>query len=251
MSEPIRVGVLGARGRMGQQVCRAVDGPRTSNWSRWWTRGTGCSASPTPARRCSSTSPTPDVVMDNVRFAVDQGIHAVVGTTGFTADRLDTVRGWLADTPDLGVLVAPNFGIGAVLSMTFAQVAARYYDSAEVIELHHANKVDAPSGTAARTAQLIAAARAEAGSRPGARRDDAGARRCARRGRRRRARALGAPARDGRAPGDPLRRDGRDAHDPARLVRPRVVHAGRAARRARGAPTHPGLTVGLESMLGL
>src|SRR6185437_6171801 len=97
------------------------------------------------------------------RFAVDQGIHAVVGTTGFTTERLDTVRTWLADTPDLGVLVAPNFGIGAVLSMKFAQLAARYYESAEIIELHHPGKVDAPSGTAVRTAAVIAQARAEAG----------------------------------------------------------------------------------------
>jgi 4-hydroxy-tetrahydrodipicolinate reductase len=106
----------------------------------------------------------PDVVMDNLRFAVDQGIHAVVGTTGFTAERLETVRTWLAEAPaPVNVLVAPNFGIGAVLSMRFAQLAAKYYDSAEVIELHHPKKVDAPSGTAVRTAELIAAARRDAG----------------------------------------------------------------------------------------
>jgi 4-hydroxy-tetrahydrodipicolinate reductase len=103
--------------------------------------------------------------MDNVRFAVDQGIHAVVGTTGFTTERIDTVRSWLeaSEHPGLGVLIAPNFGIGAILSMTFAQMAARFYESAEVIELHHAGKIDAPSGTAARTAALIAAARSQAG----------------------------------------------------------------------------------------
>src|SRR4051794_30287685 len=105
----------------------------------------------------------PDVVMDNIRFAVDHGIHAVIGTTGMTAERLDTVREWLQDTPQLGVLVAPNFGIGAVLSMRFAEMAARFYDSAEVIELHHAGKADAPSGTATRTASVIAAARRAAG----------------------------------------------------------------------------------------
>jgi 4-hydroxy-tetrahydrodipicolinate reductase len=105
----------------------------------------------------------PDVVMDNVRFAIDQDIHAVVGTTGFTTERLDTVRGWLRDAPQVGVLVAPNFGIGAVLAMKFAQLAARFYESAEIVELHHAGKVDAPSGTAARMAALIAAARREAG----------------------------------------------------------------------------------------
>jgi 4-hydroxy-tetrahydrodipicolinate reductase len=105
----------------------------------------------------------PDVVMDNIRFAVDQGIHAVVGTTGFTPERLDTIRTWLQDTPELGVLVAPNFGIGAILSMRFAQLAARYYDSAEVVELHHPGKADAPSGTAVLTAGVIAEARRAAG----------------------------------------------------------------------------------------
>jgi 4-hydroxy-tetrahydrodipicolinate reductase len=105
----------------------------------------------------------PDVVMDNLRFCVEHGLHAVVGTTGFDAGRLDTVRGWLADQPEVGVLIAPNFAIGAVLSMHFAQIAAKYYDSVEIIELHHPRKADAPSGTAARTADLVARARAEAG----------------------------------------------------------------------------------------
>jgi 4-hydroxy-tetrahydrodipicolinate reductase len=105
----------------------------------------------------------PDVVMDNVRFCVDQGIHAVVGTSGFDKARLDTVRQWLDQKPGVGVLVAPNFAIGAVLSMRFAELAAKYYESVEIIELHHPRKLDAPSGTAAHTARLIAAARAEAG----------------------------------------------------------------------------------------
>ena len=105
----------------------------------------------------------PDVVMDNLRFCADHNIHAVVGTTGFDAERLATLRSWLEHKPDLGVVVAPNFAIGAVLSMRFAQLAAKYYESVEIIELHHPRKADAPSGTAARTAELIAAARAEAG----------------------------------------------------------------------------------------
>jgi 4-hydroxy-tetrahydrodipicolinate reductase len=105
----------------------------------------------------------PDVVMDNLRFAVDNGLHAVVGTTGFTDARLDEVRGWLAEQPQLGVLIAPNFGIGAVLSMKFAQLAAPYFESAEVIELHHPGKADAPSGTAGHTARLIGQAREQAG----------------------------------------------------------------------------------------
>ncbi|STZ81002.1 dihydrodipicolinate reductase DapB [Mycolicibacterium aichiense] len=101
----------------------------------------------------------PDVVMDNLKFLIDNGIHAVVGTTGFTDERLDTVRSWLADHPESAVLIAPNFAIGAVLSMHFAQKAAPYFESVEVIELHHPHKADAPSGTATRTARLIAEAR--------------------------------------------------------------------------------------------
>lgn len=100
--------------------------------------------------------------MENLEFLVGNGIHAVVGTTGWTDDRLATLRGWLDASPGTGVLIAPNFSIGAVLTMAFAQQAARYFESVEVVELHHPNKADAPSGTATRTAQLIAAARAEA-----------------------------------------------------------------------------------------
>jgi 4-hydroxy-tetrahydrodipicolinate reductase len=100
----------------------------------------------------------PDVVMDNLEFLIGNGIHAVVGTTGFTQERLDQVQSWLGDN-DTSVLIAPNFAIGAVLSMHFAKQAAPFFDSAEVIELHHPHKADAPSGTAARTAKLIAEAR--------------------------------------------------------------------------------------------
>jgi 4-hydroxy-tetrahydrodipicolinate reductase len=109
---------------------------------------------------------TPDVVMDNLRWAVGQGIHCVVGTTGFTEARLGQVRGWVAGKPGVGVLIAPNFGIGAVLMMQFAARAARYFESAEIIEQHHPRKLDAPSGTATHTARIIAAARAEAGLGP-------------------------------------------------------------------------------------
>ena len=163
MSELTRVGVLGARGRMGQQVCRAVEG--ASDLELVAAVDVGDQLSALERAQVVVDFTQPGVVMDNLRFAIDAGIHAVVGTTGFTAERLDTVRDWLASSgnAELGVLIAPNFGIGAVLSMKFAQVAARFYDSAEVIELHHAGKVDAPSGTAARTAALIAAARSEAG----------------------------------------------------------------------------------------
>jgi 4-hydroxy-tetrahydrodipicolinate reductase len=167
MTEPIRVGVLGARGRMGQQVCKAVDAAPDLDLVAMVDAGDWLFSVADAGAQVLVDFTHPDVVMDNIRFAIDQGIAAVVGTTGFTAERLDTVRGWLAEAPaPVGVLIAPNFGIGAVLSMKFAQLAARYYPSAEVIEWHHPGKADAPSGTAVRTAELIARARAEASLDP-------------------------------------------------------------------------------------
>jgi 4-hydroxy-tetrahydrodipicolinate reductase len=109
---------------------------------------------------------TPDAVLDNVRWCVDAGVNAVVGTTGFDDERLSSVRGWLGESPSVGVLVAPNFGIGAVLLMKFAAEAARWFESVEIVELHHPRKADAPSGTARRTAEMVAAARREAGLDP-------------------------------------------------------------------------------------
>jgi 4-hydroxy-tetrahydrodipicolinate reductase len=105
----------------------------------------------------------PDAAMDNVRFAVDHGIHCVVGTSGFSAEKQAAVTQLLEHKPGVGVVIAPNFAIGAVLSMRFAELAAKYYESVEIIELHHPRKVDAPSGTAAHTARLIEAARTAAG----------------------------------------------------------------------------------------
>jgi 4-hydroxy-tetrahydrodipicolinate reductase len=106
---------------------------------------------------------SPHAVMDNLRWCVEAGLHAVVGTTGFTAERLEAVREWLVRQPQVGVLIAPNFGIGAVLMMHFAVQAARFFESVEIVELHHPGKLDAPSGTAVRTAQLVAEARSAAG----------------------------------------------------------------------------------------
>jgi 4-hydroxy-tetrahydrodipicolinate reductase len=156
---------------MGQQVCKAIDAAPDLDLVAMVDAGDWLFSVADAGAQVLVDFTHPDVVLDNVRFAIDQGIHAVVGTTGFTDERLATVRTWLAEAPrsdraPIGVLVAPNFGIGAVLSMKFAQLAARYYTSAEVIELHHPGKVDAPSGTAVRTAQLIAAARAAAGMPP-------------------------------------------------------------------------------------
>jgi dihydrodipicolinate reductase len=164
MAEPIRVGVLGARGRMGQQVCKAVDAAPDLDLVAMVDAGDWLFSVADADSQVLVDFTHPDVVMDNIRFAVDQGIHAVVGTTGFTAERIETVRDWLAEAPaPVGVLIAPNFGIGAVLSMKFAQLAARFYESVEISELHHPKKADAPSGTAVRTAELIAAARSAAG----------------------------------------------------------------------------------------
>ncbi|HEY1575077.1 MAG TPA: 4-hydroxy-tetrahydrodipicolinate reductase [Pseudonocardiaceae bacterium] len=161
--DPIRVGVLGARGRMGAQVCRSVEAAGDMEVVAMIDTGDWMFDIVDASAEVVVDFTHPDVVMDNLRFCVDQGIHAVVGTTGFDRERLDTLRTWLEHKPELGVLVAPNFAIGAVLSMRFAQLAARFYESVEIIELHHARKVDAPSGTAARTAELIAKARAAAG----------------------------------------------------------------------------------------
>ena len=107
---------------------------------------------------------SPDAVMGNLEFAIQHGIDAVVGTTGFDESRLAQLRTWLDAAPQVGVLICPNFSIGAILMMQFAAKAAPYFESVEIVELHHPTKADAPSGTAARTAELIAAARQAAGT---------------------------------------------------------------------------------------
>ena len=151
-----RVTVLGARGRVGSEVVRGVEQAQDLELAAAYDVG--------DARDLSTTDVVvdfthPDVVMANLRECVQAGVHAVVGTTGFDRARLDEVRGLLEGT-SVGVLIAPNFGIAAVLMMRFAAEAARWFESAEIVELHHPGKADAPSGTARRTAELIAAARA-------------------------------------------------------------------------------------------
>jgi 4-hydroxy-tetrahydrodipicolinate reductase len=165
MTEPIRVGVLGARGRMGTEACRAVDAAADLELVAAIGRGEPLAAAEKADVLVDLT--TPDSVMGNLEWAIGQGIHLVVGTSGFTSSRLEQVREWLAaGKPGTGVLIAPNFGIGAVLMMQFAARAARWFDSVEIIEQHHPRKLDAPSGTSTHTARLIAAARAEAGLGP-------------------------------------------------------------------------------------
>lgn len=160
---PIRVAVVGARGRMGTEVCRAVDTADDTELVAMVDTGDWMFNIADAGAEVAVDFTHPDVVMDNVRFCVDQGIHCVVGTSGFDAQRVATVGEWLTPKPELGVLIAANFAVGAVLSMRFAQMAAPFYESCEVIELHHPRKVDAPSGTAARTAELVAQARSETG----------------------------------------------------------------------------------------
>jgi 4-hydroxy-tetrahydrodipicolinate reductase len=155
----MRVGVLGARGKVGTAMCAAVRDAGDLALSAEVDAGDSLAMFTDSGTEVVIDFTHPDVIMDNLKFLIGNGIHAVVGTTGFTEDRLDAVRGWLAATPQTGVLIAPNFAIGAVLSMYFAQKAAPYFESAEVIELHHPQKADAPSGTATRTAELIAQAR--------------------------------------------------------------------------------------------
>ena len=166
MSETIRVGVLGARGRVGQEVCRAVHEADDLELVAEVDADDSVDALVTSGAQVVVDFTHPGVVMDNLEFLVDHGIHAVVGTTGFDEQRLATLRGWLDNAPSTGVLVAPNFSIGAVLMMRFSVEAARFFESVEIVELHHPDKADAPSGTARRTAELVAAARRDAGLGP-------------------------------------------------------------------------------------
>lgn len=164
----MRVGVLGAKGKVGTAMCTAVRDAGDLTLSAEVDAGDPLTAFTDSGTEVVIDFTHPDVIMDNLKFLISNGIHAVVGTTGFTEERLDQVRAWLAESPSTGVLIAPNFAIGAVLSMHFAQKAAPYFESVEVIELHHPQKADAPSGTATRTAQLIAQARKDLPPNPDA-----------------------------------------------------------------------------------
>ncbi|MDT0304861.1 4-hydroxy-tetrahydrodipicolinate reductase [Streptomonospora sp. DSM 45055] len=160
----IKVGVFGARGRMGSEVVKAVQGAADTEL---------VAAVDDPAERGGVRGADvvvdfthPDEVVGNVRWLAENGIHAVVGTSGFDDSRIAEVRDALAANPGPNVLIAPNFGIAAVLMMNFAAKAAPYFESTEIVELHHPGKADAPSGTAYRTAEMVAGARARAGAEP-------------------------------------------------------------------------------------
>ena len=152
-----QVVVWGARGRMGAEVCRAVDA--ADDLTLVAAIDVGDDREAAGGAEVAVDFTHPDVVLDNLAWCIERGIHAVVGTTGFTEAKLDRVRELLGGHPEVGVLVASNFSIGAVLMMHFAEQAAAFYESVEIIELHHPDKVDAPSGTANTTAGKIAAAR--------------------------------------------------------------------------------------------
>jgi len=166
VSERIRVAVLGAAGRMGSTVVRAVQDAADLELVATLDAGEDLSAVVSAGAQVAVDFTVPSATEGNVHALVDAGVHVVVGTTGWDEESLSRVRDHLADRPGVGVLVAPNFALGAVLAMAFAARAARWFESAEVIELHHPDKVDAPSGTARHTASAIAAARAAAGRGP-------------------------------------------------------------------------------------
>jgi 4-hydroxy-tetrahydrodipicolinate reductase len=158
----IKVGVLGSRGRMGAEVVKAVTEAADLELVASLDLGDSLEALVTNGAQVVVDFTTPDSVMANLEFLITHNIHAVIGTTGFDDARIAKIKSLLANSTS-GVLIAPNFAIGAVLMMEFATKAAKYFESAEIIELHHPNKVDAPSGTAARTAELMSKSRKEAG----------------------------------------------------------------------------------------
>jgi 4-hydroxy-tetrahydrodipicolinate reductase len=240
-----RVAVLGAAGRMGSEVVRAVEAADDLELAAAYDVDDAIDLAGVDV---AIDFTHPDSVMGNLRACVEAGVHAVVGTTGFDDKRLDEVRGWLSAAPSVGIVVAPNFGVAAVLMMQFAAQAARFFASVEIIELHHPRKVDAPSGTALRTAELIAAARkgmpampdATTTSLEGARGSDVDGVR------------VHAVRLDGLVAHQEVLLGGHgetltirhDSYDRASFM-PGVLLAVRSVR------TRPGLTVGLESLLDL
>ncbi len=166
MTEQLPVAVLGAHGRMGAEAVTAVEAASDMKLVAALGRGDSLDTLRSSGARIVVDLTVPESTEANVRFAVEHGMHAVVGTTGWDAGRLAELQSLLSGKPEVGVLIAPNFALGSVLASAFAAKASRYFESVEIIELHHPDKVDAPSGTAVRTAQLIAGERAHAGIDP-------------------------------------------------------------------------------------
>jgi len=161
----INVAVLGAKGRMGAETVKAISASTDLQLVAEIDLGDSLEQLATSEAQVVVDFTHPDAVMKNLEFAINNGIHVVVGTTGFDDAKLNLVKSWLEKNPKVGAVIAPNFGLGAVLMMQFAAKAARYFESVEIVELHHPDKADAPSGTASRTADLITQARKSA-SRP-------------------------------------------------------------------------------------
>jgi 4-hydroxy-tetrahydrodipicolinate reductase len=155
----MKVAVLGAKGRMGAETVAAIESASDLTLSSALDLGDSLDQLIKTGTEVVIDFTHPDSVMKNLEFAINNGIHVVVGTTGFDDKKLSELKNLLSKNPKVGALIAPNFGLGAVLMMQFSQKAAQYFESVEIIELHHANKVDAPSGTAIRTAELITDAR--------------------------------------------------------------------------------------------
>ena len=161
-----RVAILGAKGRMGSTSAAAVESSDDLDLVAQIDVGDALDAVTSAGAQVALDFTHPDAALDNVRWCIGNGVHVVVGTSGFGEAKLAEVRTLLGDNPSVGVLVVPNFSIGAVLLMRFSVEAAKYFESVEVIEMHHPNKIHAPSGTAVRTAELIGAARDAAGLGP-------------------------------------------------------------------------------------
>ncbi|MFM8192161.1 MAG: 4-hydroxy-tetrahydrodipicolinate reductase [Actinomycetota bacterium] len=158
----INVGVLGAKGRMGTETVRAISAATDLQLVAQIDLGDSLEQLATSGAQVVVDFTHPDAVMKNLEFAINHGIHVVVGTTGFDDAKLKQVKSWLEKNPKVGAVIAPNFALSAVLMMQFAAKAARYFESVEIVELHHPDKADAPSGTASRTAELITEARKSA-----------------------------------------------------------------------------------------
>jgi 4-hydroxy-tetrahydrodipicolinate reductase len=245
-----RVAVVGAAGRMGTAACAAVEAADDLELVARIGSGDPVQRMVESGAEVAVDLTRPDAVMDTVRFCVDNGLHVVVGTSGIDAERLDEISEWLGDRPSTGVLVVPNFAVGAVLMMRFAELAAPHFESVEIVELHHPDKADAPSGTARRTAEVVAAARRSAARGPGpdaTTSEVAGARGADVDGVRVHAvRARGLTASQEvllGGPGETLTIR-HDSHDRASFM-PGLLLA------VRGVADRPGLTIGLDGLLGL
>lgn len=158
----IKVAVLGSKGRMGSESVKAIKSATDLDLVAELDQNDSLDNLVKSGAQVVIDFTHPDSVMNNLEFALKNSIHVVVGTTGFDDKRLQQVKDWISANPGVGAVIAPNFGLGAVLMMQFAAKAAQYFESVEIVELHHPDKADAPSGTASRTAELITQARKDA-----------------------------------------------------------------------------------------